>query len=401
MQRVPPTCVPDSTWWDSFHSAHPTATFRHITMKPAPILAVLLLGTFAAAAFAEESTDSKPHFTEPYNVVWTSPSHDAAGSMPLGNGHLGINLWVEEDGDLRFYISRNDSFTEVSRLVKIGGVRISLDPNPFKKGMPFRQELKLADGLCEITVGKGKGEDKTVLDVFVDLSSPVVCILGGPFPTKVKVKVAADVWRSRPHTLAGEELNSSWTLHGSPTPVIESADVFPATPAGEVAWYHRNETAPRSVPALKVQSLGPIADKASNPLIHRTFGAYLVASEVRSSDKKERDFKQADQHSLKSAGPVEAFAIRIASPCFQADSAAEWLDEARELASGLVIDGDRNPALTNFMNFVDMPGERRSFWDYSHVIVNGDQDAGIPGTEHPLRIGYDSEGGNRFPGRIV
>jgi alpha-L-fucosidase 2 len=29
---------------------------------------------------------------ERYNVVWTSPSRDAAGSMPLGNGDLGINL---------------------------------------------------------------------------------------------------------------------------------------------------------------------------------------------------------------------------------------------------------------------------------------------------------------------
>ena len=54
--------------------------------------------------------------------------------MPLGNGQVGINLWVEEDGDLRFYISRTDSLSEISRLLKVGGVRISLDPNPFKAG---------------------------------------------------------------------------------------------------------------------------------------------------------------------------------------------------------------------------------------------------------------------------
>ena len=47
--------------------------------------------------------------------------------MPLGNGQVGINLWVEEDGDLRFYISRTDSLSEISRLLKVGGVRISLD----------------------------------------------------------------------------------------------------------------------------------------------------------------------------------------------------------------------------------------------------------------------------------
>jgi hypothetical protein len=31
-----------------------------------------------------------------YNVVWDSPSRDASGSMPIGNGDLGANVWVEE-----------------------------------------------------------------------------------------------------------------------------------------------------------------------------------------------------------------------------------------------------------------------------------------------------------------
>ena len=35
-----------------------------------------------------------------YNVVWTTPSENAHGSMPLGNGDVGINAWVEANGDL-------------------------------------------------------------------------------------------------------------------------------------------------------------------------------------------------------------------------------------------------------------------------------------------------------------
>jgi len=30
-----------------------------------------------------------------YNVVWTTPSEDHNGSMPIGNGDLGMNAWVE------------------------------------------------------------------------------------------------------------------------------------------------------------------------------------------------------------------------------------------------------------------------------------------------------------------
>ena len=44
-----------------------------------------------------------------YDVVWDVPSKNSSGSMPLGNGDIGINLWVEEDGDLLFYISKTDS----------------------------------------------------------------------------------------------------------------------------------------------------------------------------------------------------------------------------------------------------------------------------------------------------
>ncbi|MEA3368386.1 MAG: DUF5703 domain-containing protein, partial [Planctomycetota bacterium] len=50
------------------------------------------------------------HRMDPYNVVWQTPSKDPSGSMPLGNGSTGLNAWVEESGDLLFYISRIDTW---------------------------------------------------------------------------------------------------------------------------------------------------------------------------------------------------------------------------------------------------------------------------------------------------
>jgi hypothetical protein len=41
----------------------------------------------------------------PNAVVWDTPSRDSSGSMPLGNGDIGLNVWVEEEGDLLFYLS--------------------------------------------------------------------------------------------------------------------------------------------------------------------------------------------------------------------------------------------------------------------------------------------------------
>ncbi len=53
------------------------------------------------------------------NVVWESPSHDARGSMPIGNGDIGANVWVEPSGDVVFYISKTDAWSENARLLKL------------------------------------------------------------------------------------------------------------------------------------------------------------------------------------------------------------------------------------------------------------------------------------------
>ena len=69
------------------------------------------------------------------NIIWTTPSRDSSGSMPLGNGDIGLNVWVEEDGDLLFYLSKTDAWDENARLLKLGRVRVSLTPSPFCAGL--------------------------------------------------------------------------------------------------------------------------------------------------------------------------------------------------------------------------------------------------------------------------
>ncbi|MEI7898741.1 MAG: DUF5703 domain-containing protein [bacterium] len=62
------------------------------------------------------------------NVVWASPSTNSFGSMPLGNGDVGANVWVEPNGDLLFYISKSDAFDGGHELKKLGRIRVTFDP---------------------------------------------------------------------------------------------------------------------------------------------------------------------------------------------------------------------------------------------------------------------------------
>ena len=43
-------------------------------------------------------------------LTWTSPSDGDGGTMPTGNGSTAVNVWVEADGVLRFYVARADAF---------------------------------------------------------------------------------------------------------------------------------------------------------------------------------------------------------------------------------------------------------------------------------------------------
>ena len=66
-------------------------------------------------------------------------------------------------------------------------------------------------------------------------------------------------------------------MQNAPFPLYESADVFAKAGADAVVWRHRNEES--VVPlTLKHQGLTPVADKAIDPLLHRTFGGWMTAA---------------------------------------------------------------------------------------------------------------------------
>jgi hypothetical protein len=71
-----------------------------------------------------------------YDVVWNSPSENSSGSMPIGNGDIGLNLWVNPAGELVFYISKTDAWSENARLLKLGLVRVKLSPGLWEQGLP-------------------------------------------------------------------------------------------------------------------------------------------------------------------------------------------------------------------------------------------------------------------------
>ncbi len=300
---------------------------------------------------ATQST-SMPHLNasklDAYDVVWTTPSKDAAGSMPIGNGEVVLNAWMEESsGDLLFYIARTDALSEICRILKLGQVRVHLDPNPFKDATDFKQHLHLHDGRIEISGGGAN------LNLFVDSSSQDIQILGKTAqPTQVTANI--ECWRNAPRTLPKEEKGSAWAVHDAPFKLVESGDVFVTGEDTAVTWYHRNETT--VVPQLlENQSLTGLKG-TFDPLIHRTFGGRLSGD----------GFVRGGERTLRSSRPSNEFHLYVTTHTAQTPTANDWL---REVKSRAAKASSAKSALESTERWW------HAFWDRSWVFTDGDGSA--------------------------
>ncbi len=171
------------------------------------------------------------------NVSWDVPGPTSSQSMPIGNGDIGLNVWVEPSGDLAFYIGKTDTWNQdvmsPSALMKVGGGHISMSPSPLVTGAPFVQLLKLREGEIEIREGAAPGG--VVLRVWVDANHPVIRIeakSGQP----LSYKVTLDTWR--------KDDISMWR--------------FPIEQPNLIAWYHRNPDGPKINPQVANLTFGAL-----------------------------------------------------------------------------------------------------------------------------------------------
>jgi len=281
------------------------------------------------------------------NVIWDSPSKNSLGSMPAGNGDIGINLWVEENGDLLFYLSKTDAWSENARLLKLGKLRLSLSPNPFKTGEPFIHKLILEDGIIHIDAGKP--ENKVSIDVWVDANYPVV-ELDVKSRKKITASLITEPWRLEQREIADNspELHSAYGLKSA----IVEKDTILEDDNENIIWAHRNE---RSIwkDNLTMQGLEGFIKKGRDPLLHNTFGGLIHSDKLKKTTPTKLETKEA----------VTDFSVSVFALTAQTKSLDKWEKEISKITKNVSSESreDRLKAHTNWWH---------SFWDRSHIFVN-------------------------------
>jgi len=303
-----------------------------------------------------------------YNIVWTTPSQNAAGSMPCGGGDIGLNVWVE-NGDLLFYMARSGSLDELNEYLKLGRIRLRLDPNPFEDGVAsFRQELILREGCVEV-----RGGD-VLVRLWVEVHRPIIHA-EVESAREVQVTATYENWRLTDEFLTDpSRQHACFDLSAYPGELRLSPDVVSHADGG-VLFYHRNLSGNwlRDM-LIEQQGLQAYRDEIPDDLDNRTFGGFMagqnfVPAGVCEGVYQTRAYKGWQ---LQSRQPAGEHHLRVATHIAQSETLAMWRGELQALV--VQPDAGREPTLAWW----------RDFWDRSWIVIQPDApDSG----SRPWRVG--------------
>jgi alpha-L-fucosidase 2 len=230
-----------------------------------------------------------------YDVIWQTPSQDSFGSMPLGNGDIGLNVWMERNGDLLFYISKVDAFDAGHLLPKLGRIRFTTVPAVSIDR--FSQTLSLIDASVRIKAGDVE------LKVWVDANHPIVHLEGNATTSR---KAIIRIESLRPFTRPGTQLPEKGT-----------AGILFKDSGERLAWCYRNQSSAWAE-NFRSQNTPEMVARTKDPLLHRTSGCVLRAD----------GFVRTDSVTVMSGTSSKAFDCQIRVLSSQSGSVEEWLTEA-------------------------------------------------------------------------
>ncbi|PIA95938.1 hypothetical protein CB0940_10046 [Cercospora beticola] len=302
-----------------------------------------------------------------YDTIWTSQSLNSSGSMPVGGGDVGLNVWVQ-DNNLLFYIAQSGAFDENNSLLKLGRVNITMNPNPFasNRRSSFRQRLNINDGYITISGGLG-----TELKIWVDMDTSDIHVSSR---SRVPIRYTASLesWRTEGYQMVPpEQQQTSWGVSAVPQlPVpYQRPDTVGFTDSG-VLSYHHNDDLPLWDAQVAEQD---IQDPESffNPMRNNTFGLFMYSPDLKRTLMTSGTYINTSYtgFQLASTKASSRFSLIIGTDQQQTTDVNAWKQALiAKTKAGL----SKNQASTiAWWN---------AYWDRSHIIINpaaGNSDPGF------------------------
>lgn len=282
--------------------------------------------------------------------------------MPCGGGDVGLNVWVE-GGDLLLYVSRSGTFDENNAMPKLGRLRLTISPNPFKEGSAFRQELHLKEGY--VSVIGSRGSQTVHVNVWVDVFRPVVHLdLSSRQP--VTAQVSYESWRTEDRPLNSKEgvTNSYKTLPG--LTVVQRRDEVAFANNG-VRFYHRNRDSTVFDYTVHQQGLDSGKNSLWNPLRNLTFGGDVRGTDMLPAGTTNGTYQHTSFTSwaLKSRKPTRSTHISLVLHQAQSATLAGWQQSLDQVIKEAIT--MQKTARVHSLNWW------RRFWERSYIYIQPTQ----------------------------
>ena len=236
------------------------------------------------------------------SYTWSTPSVNSAGSMPVGGGGVGLNVWCDSQGTIRFYVSQSGTFDENNTMLKLGRFELSPFPN--------------------------WEEDGVTVTIWCDVFKPVVHVEVDA-RQKTLPTLSYHSWRTQdqPFTQAeGQQSSWKWLApkQADPNRCVTRRDSINPT-STRLTFFHQNQDETVFDYTVRDQQLDAWKDSLFNPLKNRIFGGVLTGGQFLGEDDAQdeygRPYHQWHYGSANKAARHHHFQITL---CTQQSSVSEW-----------------------------------------------------------------------------
>lgn len=284
----------------------------------------------------------------PKDYAWASMSEDSSGSMPVGGGDIGLNVWAQ-DGDLFFYMNRSGAYDENNTLLKQGRVRVRI---PGDSLAPFSQTLRLAEGYCTVKLHGAE------ILIWVDVFKPVIHV-EIETPRALAPEISYETWRfqDRPYRKA-EGRQSSWKWSGNKSLHTSADTIF--TTGNSVTFIHHNPSETVFDATVAREGLDSIKSSLWNPLSQLASGGRLFGKDLSFSGVTDGVYDNTDYKSYNFTtrpGRKHTFSIVLNSE--QTDDLTTFTDRLDAVSSGINVKKDREASRAWW----------RDYWNRSFVAA--------------------------------
>ena len=235
-----------------------------------------------------------------YDFYYDYTMKSGMQSIPLGNGEMGGNVWINESGIINILLSRTDAWSEVHRLLKVGLTELEISPNPFINEV--HSHFSLYDATLHITA------PGITVRIYADANAPAIRLFVQS-DNPITVQLRGNNYRNQSFDFRSDF--SNFHMLNAPVSCSESADVT-FVESGMFGQYHYNETSCFDY-TLELQNLEECKKNMRDPLLHRIFGFGAWGS-----DKTE---------------DVNEYSASIYTATLESSTPAEWKSQLFNLAA--------------------------------------------------------------------